>query len=83
MEGWVINGNYTNTSKPIVVNNLNAQASAPTLWYNSHLIYQTPAAGNVTNSGASIPGFPAIFSGKQHTILNSKNAHQLIIFLVF
>jgi len=73
MEGWVINGNYTNTGKPIVVNNLNSQASAPTLWYNTLIIYQTLAAGNVTTSGASIPGFPAIFSGMHKIIQKTRN----------
>jgi penicillin amidase len=55
---WVISGARTTTGKPILANDPHLSLQTPSFWYLAHL-----KAGDLTVSGASVPGAPAIQIG--------------------
>jgi penicillin G amidase len=55
---WVIAGTRTATGKPILANDMHLGMTAPSIWYENHLV-----GGPLNLSGISFPGFPGIAVG--------------------
>lgn len=60
---WVISGKRTLDGKPLLANDPHLLASAPNIWYLTHL-----AAPNVRVSGVTFPGVPGIVLGHNEFI---------------
>jgi penicillin amidase len=60
---WVISGNNTADGKPILANDPHLQATAPGIWYLTHLSSPT-----LRVSGVAIPGVPGIILGHNENI---------------
>jgi penicillin G amidase len=60
---WVISGKRTLDGKPLLANDPHLLASAPGIWYLTHL-----AAPNVRVSGVTFPGVPGIVLGHNEFI---------------
>jgi penicillin amidase len=56
---WVIDGKLTKSGKPILANDLHSVTQIPSKWYLSDVQGQ-----HVHLAGASVPGLPIIFSGR-------------------
>ncbi|MGV7211652.1 penicillin acylase family protein [Oxalobacteraceae bacterium A2-2] len=60
---WAVDGRYTASGKPALVNDLHAVSLIPSKWYVSEL------AGGATHlAGATIPGLPLFFAGRNDSI---------------
>ena len=55
---WVISGKRTSTGKPLLANDMHLGMSAPSIWYENHLI-----GGSLNLSGIVFPGIPGIIAG--------------------
>lgn len=60
---WVISGKRTSDGKPLLANDPHLQASAPGIWYLTHLSSPTLRA-----SGVTFPGVPGIVLGHNQSI---------------
>jgi penicillin amidase len=56
---WVVDGKLTSSGKPMLANDLHSVTQIPSKWYMSNL-----RGKQVHLAGASIPGLPIIFSGR-------------------
>lgn len=67
---WVVDGSMTTTGKPILCNDPHLGQSAPSIWFECHLI-----AGDIDVVGASFPGAPGIIIGhNRHVAWGVTNA---------
>jgi penicillin amidase len=55
---WVVSGKRTATGKPLLANDPHLQASAPSIWYMTHL-----SAPGLRVAGVTAPGAPGIILG--------------------
>jgi penicillin amidase len=55
---WVVDGSMTITGKPIVCNDPHLGQTAPSIWFECHLV-----AGDIDVVGASFPGSPFVIIG--------------------
>jgi penicillin G amidase len=60
---WVVNGNLSETGKPLLANDPHLGLSAPGLWYFAHL-----SAPGLNVIGATLPGLPAVVLGRNDRI---------------
>ena len=60
---WVVSGKHTATGKPLLANDPHLSASAPSIWYMSHL-----SAPGLRVAGVTIPGAPGIIIGHNERI---------------
>jgi penicillin amidase len=60
---WVISGKRTNDGKPILANDPHLMATAPGVWYISHL-----SSPNLRVAGVTFPGVPGIVLGHNENI---------------
>ena len=56
---WVVDGKLTRSGKPLLANDLHSATQIPSKWYLSDL-----HGKDVHLAGASVPGLPLIFSGR-------------------
>jgi len=67
---WVVDGSMTTTGLPILCNDPHLLQSAPSIWYECHLV-----SGDIDVIGASFPGTPTIVIGhNQHIAWGLTNA---------
>ncbi len=67
---WVVDGTMTTTGAPILCNDPHLAQTAPSIWYECHLV-----ADNLNVVGASFPGTPGIVIGhNQHIAWGVTNA---------
>ena len=55
---WVISGKRTTTGKPLLANDMHLGMTAPSIWYENHLV-----GGTLNLSGINFPGIPGIIAG--------------------
>jgi penicillin amidase len=60
---WVVSGKRTATGKPLLANDPHLQASAPSIWYMTHL-----SAPGLRVAGVTAPGAPGIILGHNERI---------------
>jgi penicillin G amidase len=60
---WVVSGKRTASGKPLLANDPHLAASAPSIWYMTHL-----SAPGGRMAGVSIPGLPSIIIGHNEQI---------------
>lgn len=60
---WVVDGTMTTTGKPILCNDPHLGQTAPSIWFECHLV-----AGDIDVVGASFPGAPGIVIGHNHHV---------------
>jgi penicillin amidase len=60
---WVVDGSLTNTGSPILCNDPHLGQTAPSIWYECHLV-----AGDIDVIGASFPGAPGIVIGHNQNV---------------
>lgn len=60
---WAVSGNLTKSGKPMLANDLHSITQIPSKWYLSEI-----KGKEVHLAGASIPGLPLIFSGRNAKI---------------
>jgi penicillin amidase len=60
---WVVSGKRTATGKPLLANDPHLQASAPSIWYMTHL-----SAPGLRVAGVTVPGAPGIILGHNEHI---------------
>ncbi len=59
---WVVSGGRTATGKPLLANDMHLPMTAPSIWYENHLVVTGDAAPlNVT--GVTFPGVPYVVAG--------------------
>src|SRR5256885_6136959 len=67
---WVVDGTMTTTGSPILCNDPHLGQTAPSIWYECHLV-----AGDINVIGASFPGTPGVIIGhNQHIAWGITNA---------
>jgi penicillin amidase len=67
---WVVDGTMTTTGSPILCNDPHLGQTAPSIWYECHLV-----AGDIDVIGASFPGTPGVIIGhNQHIAWGITNA---------
>jgi penicillin amidase len=67
---WVVDGTMTATGSPMLCNDPHLGQTAPSIWYECHLV-----AGDIDVTGASFPGTPGIVIGhNQHIAWGITNA---------
>ncbi len=59
---WVVNGEHTVSGKPMLANDPHLGLTAPAAWYLAHL-----SAQDLNVAGGTLPGIPAIVSGRNST----------------
>jgi penicillin G amidase len=55
---WVVSGSRTTSGKPILANDMHLLLTAPSVWYENHLV-----SNDYNVTGVSLPGLPMIISG--------------------
>ena len=60
---WVIDGTMTETGTPLLCNDPHLSQTAPSIWYECHLV-----AGDVDVTGVGFPGSPGIIIGHNRRI---------------
>ena len=60
---WVVDGTMTTTGKPILCNDPHLGQTAPSIWFECHLV-----AGDIDVVGASFPGAPGVVIGHNHHV---------------
>jgi penicillin G amidase len=60
---WVVNGQHTQTGKPLLANDPHLGHRVPSVWYMIHL-----KAPGLNVSGVSLPGFPLVVIGHNERI---------------
>jgi penicillin amidase len=55
---WVISGELSSTGKPLLANDMHLALTAPSIWYENHLITEAYSL-----SGVTFPGIPGIVAG--------------------
>ena len=76
---WVVSGRFTNSHKPIIACDMSSAASIPSQWYLASLKYN-----HMTVSGGTVPGVPAILTGRNDQIawtLTSLQADTIDLYL--
>lgn len=61
---WVVSGMRTVSGKPVLANDPHLGLSAPSIWYLAHLRVTKEFAGPRNLAGASLPGTPFVFLGR-------------------
>ena len=65
---WVVSGSRTDTGKPIVANDPHLALMAPSIWYLAHLEVTDEFDTPKNLIGASLPGAPFVFLGRNDKI---------------
>ena len=60
---WVVDGTMTTTGAPILCNDPHLGQTAPSIWYECHLV-----AGDIDVAGVSFPGAPGIVIGHNQRV---------------
>lgn len=64
---WVLSGSLTKTGKPLLANDPHLGLSTPAIWYQTHLILNSPTA-KMNVIGVMFPGAPGIVIGHNEQI---------------
>ena len=62
---WVISGKLTKSGKPILCNDPHLPATAPSIWYEAHIVVQEE---DLNIRGVMLPGQPLILSGTNQNV---------------
>ncbi len=65
---WVVSGDRTESGKPIVANDPHLALMAPSIWYLAHLEVTDEFDTSKNLIGASLPGAPFVFLGRNDNI---------------
>ena len=60
---WVVSGKLTKSGKPILCNDPHLPATAPSIWYEAHIVVQKEGKLDLNLRGATLPGVPGIAIG--------------------
>ncbi len=55
---WVVSGKFTETGKPLLANDMHLGISAPSIWYENHLV-----VNEFSVIGVTFPGIPGVVAG--------------------
>lgn len=68
---WVISGQRTTTGMPLLANDMHLQLSAPSIWYENHLV-----GGDLNVAGVTFLGVPGVIAGhNQHVAWGFTNGY--------
>lgn len=56
---WVVKGDYTQSGKPLLANDMHLGIKLPSIWYQNHLHLE----GDFSVTGATFPGVPGVIVG--------------------
>jgi len=55
---WVVSGKFTESGKPLLANDMHLGISAPSIWYENHLV-----VNDISLIGVTFPGIPGVVAG--------------------